>query len=303
MRGEIISAMQRNHWKIIFKGLSPIVSLAILTFFILGGIFAAYYFTVNMAFFEEGEKEFKMAEKSMVNFAMNIEDVAWNIGSSKSTDFFRRHGYMWIQGNAYKFRFTVNESSTTEISTGVAVFSLPVRKYTRGDNYNENLYPVSRVISFWSNETLTPLIRVFSVEELSVHDTIDVVASPRVKVLVDSTISGERNITRVRVMTIEIEESGFQRTPEPKRLVATCTNTSSKTYSYRLNLSELSKLTLKIEIEPLNLPSNYLKYDSTPFQLDLKRYLEEMYCGGGKCGSIVELEIIFYVAKVEVRVF
>ncbi len=289
------------------KGVSPVISIAIITFFILGAILMAYYFINNLVLLNEGEKEFKLAETSMINFARDVESVAWNLHSAQSSQFIPKYGYLQVLTNVYKFKVFVNYSSTPdEIVTDAALFRMPVRKYTRGNNYLQNLYPAAskpEPINFTTENINDPFMRVFSVEKLQYTDTIDTVTAPRVKIIKEVFKSQNRNITRIWVKIIKLKKSSYPGKPQPNYLVATCINTSAKVYSYQVNLTQLQALNLRIEIEPLNLPNDYLQFRTTPYSLNIRDFLFNEFCGGYACSACTDVEIIIDVAEVEVRVF
>ena len=233
------------------KALSQTLSTVIIFSIILGAILTVSLYSTSMLQSQEGEGEFKAAESSMISFAENVEDVGWNLGTVRSVNFNPKYGYLQVVNNSFIIIVNITGVIHIEIPTAVAMFRMPIRRYTRGNNYHSTLYPLGNR-SFLTEGASDPVVRVLSVEELESTDTIDVVVMPRVKVLNSSYITPDNTTQRViRIMVMQFIPGEFGGVG--KYLIANCSDVDTRTFSG-------DNLEVRITIIPQNLTNKYLDY-------------------------------------------
>ncbi len=244
-------------------GLSAVLSTIIVFTIILGAVITVSLYSNMVLFSQQGEGEFKAAESTMVAFAMNVEDAAWNVGATRSIDFNPKFGYLQVVEDAYEYVITINGNNFLRVETDIPMFRMPIRRYTRGNHYHSTLYPLMNK-SFITLGAADPTVRVISVEELDYTDTLDVALLPRVKILRSQYVTpeGVKESTRVMIISFYYDRSFLR--ASSRYLIANCTITNTSIISG-------DNMQIVISVHPLNLPTEYLDFDpmSYSFRTDI----------------------------------
>jgi hypothetical protein len=189
-------ASSRSSFRRNGRGVSPAISTVILTSAIVVLLLVTIVFTNNFLNARIAENEFSAMEQFMQTVALQVDDVAWTLGSTETIRYSSKYGDVSVLRSclSYTIYFQNKTGQTGWYSihpylVGAIVFNVPVSQYTLFNGYYE-------LISPYSDSTLTlkgesaPLTRVFAIEKLPMSDGsfIRIVVAPSIRLL-NSTIS------------------------------------------------------------------------------------------------------------------
>jgi hypothetical protein len=180
------------------KGVEPVVATVIITGTIIALVTAATVFANNLLTASIAQGDFNSAKQYMQTVAMQIDDVAWQIGQTETVSYSSRYGTVNALNGALKYTIILTNttgSKTYTINTGMVYFYMRVSYYSISNNYFSQIWP-SRVLNPINNGSAAPVATVFAVEKMPMSDGsyIRVVAAPVIR-LINSTITATQTTT------------------------------------------------------------------------------------------------------------
>lgn len=168
------------------KAVSPAISTTILTGAVVVLLLVTIVFANNFLNLRMAENEFSAMEQFMQNVGLQIDDVAWIPGSTRTIRYASKYGYVNFETKVLNYSVYVN-GEWWNFTTGILLFNMPLSCYSLGNNYYRSVYPSSR--SFLNNGTSAPVSYVYVVEKLPMYDGnfIRVVIVPTIRVLKTTT--------------------------------------------------------------------------------------------------------------------
>ena len=176
------------------RAVSPAISTIILTGSIVVLLLATIVFANDFLNRRMAENEISTMKQFMQTAGLQIDDVAWIIGRTQTIRYASKFGEVNFESLALNYTVYVNKGGGyayfANYCTGVLLYNMPVSKYSLGDAYHENIFPLDR--SFLQTGTSAPVSHIFVVEKLQMNDGsfIRVVVAPTIRML-NSTISTE----------------------------------------------------------------------------------------------------------------
>ncbi|MEM2972205.1 MAG: hypothetical protein QW270_07305 [Candidatus Bathyarchaeia archaeon] len=164
------------------KAVSPAISTVILTSAVVALLLVTIVFANNFLNARMAENEFSAMEQFMQNVGLQIDDVAWIPGSTRTIRYTSKYGHVNFEPAVLNYSVYVN-GEWWNFTTGIILFNMPVSHYSLGNGYYRSVYPSSR--SFLNYGPSAPVSYVFVVEKLPMHDGgfIRVVVVPTIRVL------------------------------------------------------------------------------------------------------------------------
>jgi hypothetical protein len=180
------------------KGIEPVVATVIITGTIIALVTAATIFANNLLTASIAQGDFNSAKQYMRTVAMQIDDVAWQIGQTETVSYSSRYGTVTVLNGALRYTITLTNptgSKAYTFNTGIIYFYMPVSYYSVSNNYFSQVWP-SQVLNPINNGSTAPVATVFAVEKMPMSDGsyIRVVAAPVIR-LINSTISTTQTTT------------------------------------------------------------------------------------------------------------
>jgi hypothetical protein len=157
-------------------------------------IFADNLLTASIA-----QGNFNSAKQFMQTIAMQIDDVAWQIGQTETVPYSSNYGTVNALNGTLQYKITMTSNTgsvqTYTFSTGMIYFYMLTSYYSISNNYFSQVWP-SQVINPVNNGSSAPVASVFAVEKMPMSDGsyIRVVAAPVIR-LINSTITTSSNST------------------------------------------------------------------------------------------------------------
>jgi hypothetical protein len=181
------------------RAMSPVISTVIMTGAMVALLSITLVFANSFLWSRIAESDFNSAKQLMKTIGLQIDDVAWTVGRTQTTQYSSRYGETTLLSSALNYTVYVNTkgNDTYKFSypVGVLLFNIPISKYSVGNDYYELIFPSQ-------NDTLTltgtsaPVIREFAAEKLPMGDGsyLRVVVAPCIRSL-NSTITMLGNST------------------------------------------------------------------------------------------------------------
>jgi hypothetical protein len=181
------------------RGVSPAVSMVILTGTIVALLSVTAVYVNNILWLRAAESDFNSAKQFMQTMGLQIDDVAWTIGRKATVRYSSAYGSMDFLPSALNYTIyakTQGSSSyqfVTSYKVGVLLFEMPVSKYSLYDGYYELIYPDSaKNLTFVG--VSAPISRVFAVEKLTPHmsdgDFVRIVVAPSMRIFFSDITTG-----------------------------------------------------------------------------------------------------------------
>ena len=176
------------------RALSPAISTVILTSSVVVLILIAALFGSNFLNQRMAESDFNAERQFMQNIGLQIDDVSWTIGRTQTTVYASKFGMVNFESLALNYSMYVDKGSgyvlLANYSVGVLMFDMPIASYSVSNNYQEAIFPTSRV--FLQSGTSAPVSHVFVIEKIPMNDGsyIRVVVAPSIRLLNSSITTG-----------------------------------------------------------------------------------------------------------------
>jgi hypothetical protein len=189
------------------SAISPTISTVILTGTMVAMIAVAFIFVNVVLWGRVAESDFDSGKQFMQTIGLQIDNVAWTVGSKATVRYSSTYGgvsflpwalnytvYVKTQGSGnYQFFYSNR--------TGVLLFNVDESKFSLGDGYYELIYPAV-VKNLTLTGTSAPVARVFGVEKLTPHMSdgsyVRVVVAPSIRSsFANMTTSGSTYYTRL----------------------------------------------------------------------------------------------------------
>jgi hypothetical protein len=175
------------------RALSPAISTVILTSSVVVLIIVATLFGNNFLNARIAENEFSAVKQFMQTVGLQIDDVSWTIGRTQTTRYASKFGMVNFESCALNYSMYVDKGSgyvlLANYSVGVLLFNMPIIYYSVSNNYQEAIFPTSRV--FLQSGTSAPVSHVFVIEKIPMNGNyIRVVVAPSIRLLNSSIITG-----------------------------------------------------------------------------------------------------------------
>ena len=175
------------------KAVEPVVATIIITATIIALVTVAMIFANNLLMASVAQSDFNSAKQYMQSVAMQIDDVAWQIGQTETVSYSTRYGAINVLNGAlsYNVSMTPVTGSTQNyvFSTGIIYFYMPVSYYSLANNYFSQVWPL-KVSNLVNNGSSSPVATVFAIEKMPMSDGeyIRVVVAPVLR-LIQSSIA------------------------------------------------------------------------------------------------------------------
>jgi hypothetical protein len=173
------------------KGIEPVVATVIITGTIIALVTVAMIFANNFLTTSIAQDDFNSAKQFMQTVAMQIDDVAWQMGQTETVRYSSTYGTMNVLNGALNYNITMTSTTgskqTYTFSTAIIYFYMPISYYSVSNNYFSQVWP-SQVLNPVNNGSSAPVATVFAVEKIPLNGSyIRVVAAPVIRLL-NSTI-------------------------------------------------------------------------------------------------------------------
>ena len=182
------------------RGVSPAISTVIMTGAIVALLSVTLVFANNLLWSRVAESEFDSSRQLMQTVGLQIDDVAWTMGRTETIRYASQYGEVVFEPSALTYNVSVNGGEPEQYETGALMFNLPTSRYSMGNNYLENIFPVPDD-SLTLTGTSAPVARVFVIEKLPMADGsyIRVVVVPAVRVLYSNITTGPTTTHYIRM--------------------------------------------------------------------------------------------------------
>jgi len=173
------------------KGIEPVVATIIITGTIIVLVTTAMIFANSLLTSSIAQGDFNSSKQFMQTIAMQIDDVAWQMGQTETVRYSSTYGTMNVLNNALNYTITMTSTTGSKqiytFTTGIIYFYMPTSYYSISNNYFSQVWP-SQISSPVNNGSSAPVATVFAVEKLPLNGSyIRVVAAPVIR-LTNSTI-------------------------------------------------------------------------------------------------------------------
>jgi hypothetical protein len=178
------------------KGVEPIVATVVITGTIIALVTVATIFANNLLTTSIAQSDFNSAKQYMQTIAMQIDDVAWQIGQTETVTYSSRYGTVNALNYAvltYKINVTAGgvTKNFPSFNTTIIYFYMPITYYSISNGYFSQVWP-SQVLNPINYGATAPVATVFAVEKMPMIDGptgyIRVVAAPVIR-LINSTVT------------------------------------------------------------------------------------------------------------------
>lgn len=173
------------------RAVSPAISTTILTSAVIVLILVTMVFANNYLNARLAENEFGAMKQFMQTVGLQIDNVAWILGSTQTIRYASKFGQVSFQPIFLNYSIYINGSPVANFSyvTRVLMFNMPTGTYNIGNDYYERITPSSDD-SFLQWGIAAPVSHVYVIEKLPMYDGgyVRVVVVPCVRAL-NSTIS------------------------------------------------------------------------------------------------------------------
>ncbi|MEM3357284.1 MAG: hypothetical protein QW166_05595, partial [Candidatus Bathyarchaeia archaeon] len=172
------------------KAVSPAISTVILTNAVVVLLIVTIVFANNFLIARVAANELSAMEQVMQSVGLQIDDVAWIQGSTRTVRYASKYGQVKFENATLTYSVYVNETFFANFTTGIIVFNIPISFHSFGNNYYKCIYPSNR--SFLNSGPSAPVSYVYVVENWPMDDGsfIRVVAVPIIRML-NTTITTE----------------------------------------------------------------------------------------------------------------
>jgi len=168
------------------KGVEPIVATVIITGAIIALVTAAMIFANNLLTATVAQGDFNSAKQFMQTVAMQIDDVAWQMGQTETVSYSSTYGTVNVLNGALKYTITMTNatgSTPYTFTTGIIYFYMPVSYYSISNSYFSQIWP-SQVLNPVNDGSTAPVATVFAVEKIPLNGSyIRVVAAPVIRLI------------------------------------------------------------------------------------------------------------------------
>jgi hypothetical protein len=178
------------------KGVEPIVATVVITGTIIALVTIATIFANNLLTASIAQSDFNSAKQYMQTIAMQIDDVAWQIGQTETVPYSSRYGTVNALNYAVlTYNINVTANGVTKkfplLNTTIIYFYMPASYYSVSNGYFSQIWP-SQVLNPINYGATAPVATVFAVEKMPMSDGptgyIRVVAAPVIR-MINSTVT------------------------------------------------------------------------------------------------------------------
>ena len=170
------------------KGIEPVVATVIITGTIIALVTIAMVFANNLLTATIAQGDFNSAKQYMQTVAMQIDDVAWQLGQTETVSYSSTYGTVNALNYAvltYKINVTANGVTIAKfppLNTTIIYFYMRTSYYSVSNNYFSQVWP-SQVLHPINYGSSAPVATVFAVENMPMSDGsyIRVVAAPVIR--------------------------------------------------------------------------------------------------------------------------
>jgi hypothetical protein len=133
-------------------------------------VLVAMAYATNFLDAQMAGNEFSSNEQFMQTMGLQIDDVAWTIGRTQTTQYTVKFGHMTFVPAVINYTFdiinnTAWNSNVLNCTTGMIIYNMPVSYYSLGVNYSARILPVSNG-SFLQQGASAPVSQVFAREQV-----------------------------------------------------------------------------------------------------------------------------------------
>ncbi len=171
---------------------SPAFSTMILTAGAVVMILVAMTYASDILNLKVAENEFASNKQFMSTTGQQLDDVAWTIGRTQTVEYTSRFGTLRFEEAALTYNIDIHTSSgwrNQTITTGIALYNMPVSSYELSDGYFERV-PRNANASIIQFGSTAPVSKVFCEEKLNMDDGsyVRVVLVPTIRYLTSTAI-------------------------------------------------------------------------------------------------------------------
>jgi hypothetical protein len=200
--------------------------------------------------------EFNAMEQFMQNVSLQIDDVAWTVGSTQTVRYASKFGQVILESGVLNYALYVNTTNTwvANFSTAVLIFNMPTSAYNIVNNYSQRILPSSNS-SFLQQGTSATVSQVFVIERTPMQDGsyVRIVVAPSIRML-NSTI-GTINYTECYLPVLQLGNS-----PYLSQSVTLASAEVSDTIEQNVNQI---KMDISFPISSLGFNSTFFGFNST----------------------------------------
>ena len=242
------------------KAVNPAISTTILTSITIVLILVAVTFANSYLNARMAENEFGAMKQFMQTIGLQIDSVAWIIGSTQTVRYASKFGQVSFHPPIFlNYSVYINGNSTADFSyvTRILMFNMPTDVYNAGKDYYERIFP-STDNSFLQSGISAPVSYVYAIEKLPMYDGsfVRIVVAPCIRTL-NSTVStggGVNNYTKM-YLPILVQKSQLSNT---QSVTLTGSGVSVKTQAVTT-----IRVTASFPNASLGFDASFFKFNST----------------------------------------
>jgi hypothetical protein len=245
------------------KGVEPVVATVIITGTIIALVTVAMIFANNLLTATIAQGNFNSAKQYMQTVAMQIDDVAWQIGQTETVPYSSTYGTVNALKYAvltYSINFTANGVTRkfAPLNTTIIYFYMPVSYYSISNNYFGQVWP-SQVLNPVNCGSTAPVATEFAVEKMPMlmanGSYIRVVVAPVIR-LINSTVTTSATSSTF-YFNLYLPALLLTSSPRLSQSVTLTTNSVSV-----LNASSTARASIGVAV---SFPKSIYGYDNTFF--------------------------------------
>ena len=247
------------------RAISPAISTVILTSAIILMLIVVLLFANNYLNAQIAANEFNAMEQFMQNVSLQIDNVAWTVGSTQTVRYASKYGQVILESGVLNsgvysgvlsYALYVNNTNTwvANFSTAALIFNMPITAYNIVNNYSQRILPFSNS-SFLQQGTSATVSQVFVIERTPMQDGsyVRIVVAPSIRML-NSTI-GTANYTECYLPILQPGNS-----PYLSQSVTLISTKVSDTIEQNINQI---KMDISFPISSLGFNSTFFGFSST----------------------------------------
>jgi len=224
---------------------------AIIVMLIVVLLFANNYLNAQIA-----ANEFSAMEQFMQNASLQLDNVAWTVGSTQTVRYASKFGQVILESGVLNYALYVNSTNTwvANFSTAALLFNMPISAYNIVNNYSQRILPSSNG-SFLQQGTSATVSQVFVIERTPMKDGsyVRVVVAPSIRML--SSMIGTTNYTECYLPILQPGNSPYQ----SQSVTLVSTNVLD---SIEQNINQI-KMDISFPISSLGFDSSFFGFNST----------------------------------------
>ena len=230
------------------RGMSPIISTLLIMVTTMFALSFTVSFVQSSLSRRENENDYEFAKVFMNTVGLQMDEVAWRPSQRESIQYTSQYAELYVREVILRYEIIVkhvgstNETIITTIDCNGLFFSIPVSRYSLGNDYFANIQPDS-MISLVQMNTTSPIVRVFAVQKnpiVNENDYIRIGIVPLIRGIPFSITSGVSKTNYLKLFIVRINK-GTETGGQPKTIALTGVSVNAQVFSdveyIKVNLS------------------------------------------------------------------